>query len=129
MILWEKTLNSVKRVINVKMNAIEGNVRLTGVEKVQAKCRELSKELQNMALPKLKSDLSTLAPNSKKYLQIQKKYKDLEQMTEKLKKIGTQATSATEVRELEQELYSDTGCKNLSNVIKEVASAFNVAVQ
>ena len=45
------------------------------------------------------------------------------------KKIGTQATSATEVRELEQELYNDTGCKNLSNVIKEVASAFNVAVQ
>ena len=125
----EKTLNSVKRVINVKMNAIEGNVRLTGVEKVQAKCRELSKELQNMALPKLKSDLSTLAPNSKKYLQIQKKYKDLEQMTEKLKKIGTQATSATEVRELEQELYNDTGCKNISNVIKEVSSAFNIAIQ
>ena len=125
----EKTLNSVKRVINVKMNAIEGNVRLTSVEKVQAQCRELSKELQNMALPKVKSDLSTLAPNSVKYAQTQQKYNDLVKMTETLKKIGTQANSAAEVRALEQELYNDTGCKNLSNVIKEVASAFNVAVQ
>ena len=125
----EKTLNSVKRVINVKMNAIEGNVRLTSVEKVQAQCRELSKELQNMALPKVKSDLSTLAPNSVKYAQTQQKYNDLVKMTETLKKIGTQANSAAEVRALEQELYNDTGCKNLSNVIKEVSSAFNISVQ
>jgi hypothetical protein len=50
-------------------------------------------------------------------------------MTETLKKIGTQANSAAEVRALEQELYNDTGCKNLSNVIKEVSSAFNISVQ
>ncbi len=82
-----------------------------------------------MALPKVKSDLSTLAPNSVKYAQTQQKYNDLVKMTETLKKIGTQANSAAEVRALEQELYNDTGCKNLSNVIKEVSSAFNISVQ
>ena len=124
-----ETLNSIKRVINVKMNAIDSNVRLTSVEKVQAKCRELSKELKNMALPKLENDLKTIAPNSEKYVKTSQKLDDLKKMTEKLNKIGTQATTATDVRTLELELYNDTGCKNMSNVIKEVSSAFNIAIQ
>ena len=111
------------------MKSIDANVRLTSVEKVQAQCRELSKELQNMALPKLNNDLKTLTPNTTKFTQTQQKIDDLTKMTEKLKKIGTQATSATEVQTLEQELYNDTGCKNMSNIIKEVSSAFNIAIQ
>ena len=110
-----KTLKSIKSVIDVKMKSIDANVRLTSVEKVQAQCRELSKELQNMALPKLNNDLKTLTPKTTKFTQTQQKIDDLTKMTEKLKKIGTQATSATEVQTLEQELYNDTGCKNMSN--------------
>ena len=124
-----KTLNSIKNVINVKMKAIDANVRLTSVEKVQAKCRELSKELQNMALPKLENDLRILAPTSKKYADTSQRLNNLRKMTEKLKQIGTQANSASDVLSLEQDLYNDTGCKTLDNVIKEVSSAFNIAVQ
>ena len=124
-----ETLKSVKDVIKVKMNAIEGNVRLTSVEKVQAKCRELSKELQNMALPKLKNDLKILKPNSQKYVETVQKIKDLTDLTDKLKQIGTQAKSASEVLQLEKDIYNSTGCKTMDSVISEVSSAFNITIQ
>lgn len=124
-----ETLKSVKDVIKVKMNAIESNVRLTSVEKVQAKCRELSKELQNMALPKLKNDLKILKPNSQKYVETVQKIKDLTDLTDKLKQIGTQAKSASEVLQLEKDIYNSTGGKTMDSVISEVSSAFNITIQ
>ena len=57
------------------------------------------------------------------------KIKDLTDLTDKLKQIGTQAKSASEVLQLEKDIYNSTGCKTMDSVISEVSSAFNIAVQ
>ncbi len=49
---------SVVKVLEVKMAGIDKNKMLNNTAKMQDKCREASKEVENMLIPKLKSDLN-----------------------------------------------------------------------
>lgn len=67
---------SIGKVLKVKVEGIEGNKLLTQTTKLQAKCREASKEIDNMLMKKLDADLKMAAPGSldQKQIQAQKTY-------------------------------------------------------
>ncbi len=62
---------SIGKVLDVKVTSIEKNPLLSNTSKMQAKCREASKEIDNMLLKKLNQDLAKAKPGSREYLQTQ----------------------------------------------------------
>lgn len=96
--------------------------------KKQAKCRELSKEMENMLLPKYRENLKTLKPNSEKYKQVQKDFEYMTDMTERFKKIGTETTDPMEIYVLEQQLKLQTGGKGIQEVMSDVIIGFDLKV-
>lgn len=121
-------LKSIPKVIDAKAKAIDGNIRFTETMKKQAKCRELSKEMENMLLPKYRENLKTLKPNSEKYKQVQKDLEYMTDMTERFKKIGTETTDPMEIYVLEQQLKLQTGGKGIQEVMSDVILGFDLKV-
>ena len=58
-----------EEVLDVKVNSIEKNPMLSNTSKMQAKCREASKEIDSMLMKKLEQDLAKAKPGSSEYLQ------------------------------------------------------------
>ena len=123
-----QTLKSINKVLDVKTNAINNNVRLTETSKLQANCREYSKEMENMLLPKLKQNLQTLKPGSEKYKQVQENIATMTEMTKKFKQIGSHTGDPSEILAIERQIYMDTGGKSVSEVMNDVKNGFELSI-
>ena len=119
---------SINKVLDVKTNAINNNVRLTETSKLQANCREYSKEMENMLLPKLKQNLQTLKPGSEKYKQVQENIATMTEMTKKFKQIGSHTGDPSEILAIERQIYMDTGGKSVSEVMNDVKNGFELSI-
>lgn len=119
-----KDVADIGRVLEVKVTSIEGNVHMTKTTQMQAKCREANKEIGNMLLPKLKSDLSRCKPNSAEYKQIQGDIKYWERMNETLAKVGKGTNNPVELHKINIQVESYTGGKDLNQVVNDVIKAF-----
>ena len=122
--LSAEEIGSVGKVLKVKVEGIEGNKMLTNTTKLQAKCRETSKEIDNMLMKKLDADLKMASPGSFEHKQIQAQKKYWTDMNAKIKRIGTQETNPLEISRLNQEISLETGGKDVSGVIGDLINAF-----
>ena len=116
---------SIGKVLEVKVNTIEGNKMMTQTTKMQAKCREASKEISNMLMPKLKSDLSQCKPGSKEYKAIQGDIRYWERMEKQISRIGKETSDPVELHKINIEIQSYTGGKDATQVVNDLIHTFN----
>jgi hypothetical protein len=120
-----KDIASIGKVLEVKVNTIEGNKMMTKTTKMQAKCREASKEINNMLLPKLKSDLAGCKAGSKEYKQIQGDISYWQRMEKQIAKIGKGTSDPVELHKTNIEIESYTGGKDATQVVNDLIRTFN----
>lgn len=116
---------SIGKVLEVKMQGIDKNKMLIGTAKLQAKCRESSKEIENMLLRKLRSDLQKAPANSSQQKQIQADINFWGDMLQRFKKIGTEETNPLKIIEMNREIMHDTGGRDVTGVINDLKSKFS----
>ena len=117
-------LASIGKVLEVKMTGITNNKMLTNANKIQALCRESSKEIENFLLKKLQSDFDKAPKGSQQQKNIQEKIKYWESMLSKLKKIGTEENNAIKIMEANREIMLETGGKDVTAVVKDIIKTF-----
>ena len=115
---------SIGKVLKVKVEGIEGNKLLTQTTKLQAKCREASKEIDNMLLKKLDADLKMATPGSLDHKQIQAQKEYWTRMNQKIKQIGTQESDPVSISRINREISQETGGKDASLVINDLLKVF-----
>jgi hypothetical protein len=115
---------SIGKVLDVKMSGISNNNMLTNTTKIQAQCRESSKEIENMLIKKLQQDLAKAPAGSVKQKEIQKDLTYWEDMLKRFKQIGTEETNPMKIIELNREILRETGGKDVTGVINDLISAF-----
>jgi len=115
---------SIGKVLKVKVENIEGNKLLTQTTKLQAKCREASKEIDNMLLKKLDADLKMAMPGSLEHKQIQAQKDYWANMNQKIKQMGTQESDPVSISRINREISMETGGKDAAQVISDLMQAF-----
>lgn len=115
---------SIGKVLKVKIEGIEGNKLLTQTTKLQAKCREASKEIDNMLMKKLDAELKLATPGSLDHKQIQAQKAYWTNMNQKIKQIGTQESDPVTISRINREISLETGGKDASQVIHDLMKAF-----
>ncbi len=120
----QKDLASVRKVLKVKIEGISRNEMLTNTSKMQAKCREASKEIQNIKLKKLRSDLKNAPTGSARSQQIQSDIRYWEDMLKRFRQIGTEETNPMQIIELNREIIQQTGGRDVNGVINDLIKSF-----
>ncbi len=115
---------SIGKVLDVKVESIDNNPLLSNTSKMQAKCREASKEIDNMLLKKLQQDLANAKPGSGEYLQTQADITYWEEMGAKLKRIGTQTNDPMEIIRINREISHATGGRDATQVVNDLINRF-----
>lgn len=115
---------SVGKVLQVKITNLDKNKMLSATIKMQAKAREAAKEVENMLLRKLKSDLKNLKPGSSEHKTKQKDIEYWENMLDRLNTIGKQETDPIKLIDLNRELIHETGGRDVNGVIDDIINAF-----
>jgi hypothetical protein len=117
-------LASVGKVLEVKMTGISNNKMLTNTNKIQALCRESSKEIENFLLKKLQSDFDKAPKGSQQQNNIKEKIGSWENMLVRLKKIGTEENNAMKIIDANREIMLETGGKDVTAVVKDIIKSF-----
>ena len=117
---------SIGKVLESKVNTIEGNIRMTETTKLQAKCRESTKEIDNMLIPKLKQDLDR-ATNAKDAENIARDIEYWQGMSKKLGSIGKETNNPYEILDLNNQIQRETGGKDAIQVVNDLIREFNPA--
>lgn len=122
--LTSKEVSSISDVIGAKMNNISKNKNLTKVAKLQAKCRESQKEIENMLLKKLRQDLSRVKKGSAEYRQIQADITYWSDINQTFGEIGKNENNPTRIINLNKKINRMTGGKDAYMVIDDLMKAF-----
>lgn len=122
--LTPQEIASVGKVLKVKIKGIEDNNLYTNTTKLQAKCREASKEIDNMLLKKLDAELRMAPAGSFESKQIQARKQYWTEVNTKIKQIGTQETDPMIISQVNKEISMQTGGKDALAVINDLNNAF-----
>lgn len=122
--LTPEEISSVGKVLEVKMEGINRNQMMTNTTKMQAKAREASKEIENMLLKKLQSDLQNAPAGSPQQKQLQSDIKYWEDMLRRLKQMGTEESNPMKLIELNREISHETGGRDANGVINDLINRF-----
>ena len=121
--LKPEEIASIGDVLEVKVNTIEGNIRMTETTKLQAKCREATKEVENMLIPKLKQELKN-ATNVKDAERIAADIEYWQAMDRRLSSIGKETSDPHAIHRLNNEMRRATGGKDAVQVVNDLINAF-----
>ncbi len=122
--LKAEDIASIGKVLETKVNTIEGNIRMTETTKMQAKSREATKEIDNMLIPKLKQELKA-STNAKQAERIAADIEYWQDMSKKLGRIGKGTSDPVEIHRLNNEIQRDTGGKDAMQVVNDLIREFN----
>ncbi len=114
----------VGRVVEVKGNKIADDPVMSPIAKIQGRCRESAKEIDNMLLKKLRQDLAAAPPGSPQAQQIAADIRYWEDMATRMRQIGAEETDPYRILTLERELRQETGGLGTAEVAQELASTF-----
>ena len=120
----DEEIASIGKVLRVKAEGIDANKMLTNTNKMQAKARETAKEIENMMLRKLKSDLNNAPAGSAQAREIQNQISYWEKMLTRFKQIGMQESDPSVLMELSNQVRRETGGKDVHAVMDDVARFF-----
>lgn len=115
---------SIGKVLDAKLTAIENNQLMSKTTQLQAKCREASKEIDNMLLPKLRQELAETRWGSSKYWEKKGDIDTWENLLGKLKQIGTETNNPVEIHRINHEIYQFTGGRDASQVVSDLTRVF-----
>jgi hypothetical protein len=121
--LKPEEIASIGDVLQVKVNTIDSNIRMTETTKLQAKCREATKEVENMLIPRLKQQLKN-ANDVKSAERIANSIELWQEMDVKLSAIGKQTSDPAEIHRLNDEIRRATGGKDAVQVVNDLINAF-----
>jgi protein subunit release factor A len=121
--LKPEEIASIGDVLQVKVNTIDSNIHMTETTKLQAKCREATKEVENMLIPKLKQDLRN-TNDVKAAEKIAESIELWQSMDAKLSAIGKQTSDPAEIHRLNDEIRRATGGKDAVQVVNDLINAF-----
>ena len=121
--LKPEEIASIGDVLEVKVNTIDGNIRMTETTKLQAKSREATKEVENMLIPKLKQQLKN-TNNVKDAERIAADIEYWEAMDKRLSAIGKETSNPHEIHRLNNEIRRATGGKDAVQVVNDLINAF-----
>ena len=122
--LKPEDIASIGKVLEVKTNTIDANIHMTETTKLQAKCRESTKEIENMLIPKMKQELK----NAKDVKVAERIAGDIEywqDMNKKLGRIGKETSDPVEIHRLNNEIKRATGGKDAMQVVNDLIKEFN----
>ena len=122
--LKAEDIASIGKVLEVKTNTIDGNIRMTETTKLQAKSREATKEIDNMLIPKLKQELKA-STNVKEAERIAGDIEYWQDMSKKLGAIGKETSNPMEILRLNNEIQRFTGGKDAPQVVNDLIREFN----
>ena len=122
--LKAEDIASIGKVLEVKTNTIDGNIRMTETTKLQAKSREATKEIDNMLIPKLKQELKA-STNAKDAERIAGDITYWQDMSKKLGAIGKETSNPMEILRLNNEIQRFTGGKDAPQVVNDLIREFN----
>jgi len=117
---------SIGKVLEVKMKGISDNKMMTNTTKLQAQCRESSKEIENMLIKKLQQDLTKAPAGSTEQKMIQKDINYWEDMLKRFKQIGSEETDPMKIIQLNREILRETGGKDVTGVINDLVITFKI---
>jgi len=120
----EQEMASIGRVVNVKADKIQNDPVLGDIAKLQAKCRESAKEIENMLLKNLRQKLARATPGSPQHQQLQADIRYWEDMLAKFRQISAQTTNPYEILQIERSIRQDTGGKGSREVIGDLIQSF-----
>jgi hypothetical protein len=120
----DEEIKSIGEVLRVKTTGIDKNKMLTNTTKMQSKVRETAKEIENMMLRKLRSDLNKVPSGSAQAREIQSKISYWEKMLERFKQIGMQNSDPSTLIELSNKVRRETGGKDVHAVMDDVVRFF-----
>ncbi len=120
----DEEIASIGKVLRVKAEGIDANKMLTNTNKMQAKARETAKEIENMMLRKLKSDLNNAPAGSAQAREIQNQISYWEKMLTRFKQIGMQESDPSVLMELSNQVRRETGGKDVHAVMDDVVRFF-----
>lgn len=115
---------SIGKVLDVKVTTISNNPRYSETTKLQSKCREAYKEIDNMLLKKLRQDLSKAKPGSTQSKQIEADIRYWEDIGANMKKIGTNTNDPSEIIKINREIQNLTGGKDATQVVNDLINTF-----
>jgi hypothetical protein len=117
---------SIGKVLEVKVKGISDNKMMTNTTKLQAQCRESSKEIENMLIKKLQQDLTKAPAGSTEQKMIQKDINYWEDMLKRFKQIGSDETDPMKIIQLNREILRETGGKDVTGVINDLIITFKI---
>jgi hypothetical protein len=127
--LTSDDIKSIGEVLNVKTSSIGKNDRLTITTQLQSKCREANKELENMLLKKLNQDLAKTKPGSNEYQQLKADISYWQDISAKLKKIGSGTNDPLEIIKTNREIQQATGGKDANQVVNDLIEKFGYKIE
>ena len=119
---------SIGKVLAVKKNTIEGNVRMTKLTQQQAKAREGYKEIDNMCIKVLENDAQNAATAEEKQ-QIMEEVIHWKDMSYLLKEMGTGSSNPARIQQIEKMIKFKSGGKTSDQVLDELIHRFNPSYQ
>ena len=122
--LKPEDIASIGKVLESKTSTIDANYRMTETTKMQAKCRESTKEIDNMLIPKLKQELKN-STNVKQAEQLAADIEYWQDMSKKLGQIGKETSNPMEIHRLNNEIKRFTGGKDAPQVVNDLIKEFN----
>jgi hypothetical protein len=117
----------IGKVLAVKLDKIAGDPILTPLAKVQASCREASKEIGNMLLPNLRQRLAQAPAGSPQAQQLRADLTYWEDMGRRMRDIGTLENNPYRILELDREMRRETGGLSAVEVVRELTRFFDIA--
>ena len=117
-------LESIGKVLNVKLDKLGKDPILSEIAKLQAQCRESAKEIDNMLLKELQAKLKNASPGSPEYQQTQSDIRYWTEMLQKLRTVGTQETNPYSILEMDRAVRGLTGGKGFQEINRDLAGRF-----
>jgi hypothetical protein len=123
--LTPEEVESIGKVLNVKLDKIEKDPVLSEIAKVQAQTREAAKEIENMKLKDLEQKLAAAPPGSREARQAQADINYWKGMLKDFRQISMQETNAYTILELDRAIRMKTGGKGVQEVSRDLAGSFS----
>jgi tetratricopeptide (TPR) repeat protein len=114
----------IGRVVDVKGSKIADDPVMSPIARIQGRCRESAKEIDNMLLKKLRQDLAAATPGSPEAQQLAADVRYWEDMSARMKQIGNEETDPYRILEIDRQLRLDTGGLGAAEISEELARTF-----
>jgi tetratricopeptide (TPR) repeat protein len=115
---------SIGKVLQVKFDKIKDDAALSEIAKMQARCRESAKEIDNMLLKKLRQKQEVAQPGSPEATEIDGQIEYWTEMLLNFRAAGATETNPYQILEMDRLMRGRTGGKGFQEVSTDLVRTF-----